>query len=390
MSYVGRIGGFCIDKYEASVPGCDSSPGSNCADFSQSGLCDLLLCVPVSGVFGPGYSDTGTTVNATSRPNVVPIAGISQKQARQMCANAGKHLCTSSEWLAAANILGQVYNLPTGESGHYIPNDNSNTSTNCNTNYFCQLNETFKDNRVCLTGSRTDCRSSEGVYDMIGNLYEFVNETIAVIIAPGPVSRYYYINTTSMNWSTTNSADDGKYGKDGTYFVGNTTYDNAVLRGGTWDDGSLAGVFYANMHHPPINVLETFGFRCCAYPTESIVYDTYQDTYEVFSNFSYLDYSLLHINSSTWNYYTNKTGLSLGTYSYYGWANDTSRNSNMTDNGSLRYYTYGEPTTTTTTTTITNENCLANYSYYAGITAPDRRRHNPIRLSPNRANRRIQ
>ena len=66
-SYIGALGGFCIDQYEVSVPGCDASPGSNCASYTSAGYCNASLCVPVSGVFGAVGSDTGTTVNATSQ-----------------------------------------------------------------------------------------------------------------------------------------------------------------------------------------------------------------------------------------------------------------------------------------------------------------------------------
>lgn len=265
MSYIDKLGGFCIDQYEVSVPGCDVTPGANCASYTSAGYCNSSLCVPVSGVFGSVSSDTGTTVNATSRPGVVPLAGVSAQQARQMCANAGKHLCTSDEWLAAANILGTIYYLPSGDSSHGIPDNNSNITTNCNTNSFCTLNSSYTNNRVCLTGSRTNCHSREGVYDMVGNLYEWVNESITTI-APGPVSGYYYINLTSMNWSTTSTADGGKYGNDGTYFLGNTTSGRAVLRGGYWTNGASAGVFFVLLSYAPSSVDSSVGFRCCSVP----------------------------------------------------------------------------------------------------------------------------
>ena len=53
----------------------------------------------------------------------------------------------------------------------------------------------------------------------------------------------------------------------------------------------------------------------------------------------WMDYqsNLIKYNSTEWRFYANLTNLSDGLYAYYGWANDTSGNSNQTDDGSLRY-----------------------------------------------------
>ncbi|MCK4428933.1 MAG: hypothetical protein KAU95_01050, partial [Candidatus Aenigmarchaeota archaeon] len=44
-------------------------------------------------------------------------------------------------------------------------------------------------------------------------------------------------------------------------------------------------------------------------------------------------------NSTEWRFYDNVTNLTDGSYSYYGWANDTAGNSGKTDSGNLRYLT---------------------------------------------------
>ena len=261
MAYINKLNGFCIDKYTASVPGCDTI-GGNCAMTGWAGYC-AANCVPDSGAFG-NTAGVGTTVSATSRPGVAPIVSISAHQARQMCSNAGKHLCTDEEWLAAANVQGQIFNLPTGAASYYIPNDNSDTATNCNTNSFCQENLSYSDNRACLTGSRTDCHSAEGVYDMTGNVWEWTNETIDTV-SPSGSAGWHYINTTDMTWGPKdNSAvDDGTYGKDGVYFP-TSADDNAVKRGGLWYSGALAGPFCAALADVPTIVSYAIGFRCCS------------------------------------------------------------------------------------------------------------------------------
>jgi len=262
MSYIDKLGGYCIDKYEASVPGCDVV-GGNCAMTGWAGYC-AGSCVPNSGAFGD-TAGTGTTVNATSRSGVPPLVSISRDQAVKMCSNAGKYLCSSKEWLGAANVKGQIYDLPTGASGAYIPNNDASTTTNCNTNYFCTENPTNASNNVCLTGSRTDCRSSESVYDMVGNVWEWTNETVTSI-SPDGAAGWKYINTTSGGWSTSSAADNGKYGKDGTYFPAGTIAGQAVVRGGRWLLGAGAGPFCANLGRVPSSVYDDIGFRCCSAP----------------------------------------------------------------------------------------------------------------------------
>ena len=98
-------------------------------------------------------------------------------------------------------------------------------------------------------------------FNVVGNVWEWVNETVTVVI-PISADTWHYVNTTSMNWSTSSSADDGTYGGDGTYF--GTAGSRAVLRGGSWANGALAGPFCAILYNVPSLVSRNFGFRCCA------------------------------------------------------------------------------------------------------------------------------
>ncbi|MCX6742498.1 MAG: right-handed parallel beta-helix repeat-containing protein [Candidatus Pacearchaeota archaeon] len=262
MSYINKLNGYCIDKYEASALGCENV-GHNCGNYTDVNYCSTI-CVPTDGVLGGVNSDTGTTAKAYSRVNVAPFVGVSQKQARQMCANAGKHLCTDAEWLGAANIHGQFYNLPATlsaspnycvvDSGTYC-NYAGNSNNACNTSMY--------------KNGASGCYSSEGVYDMTGNVWEWTNKTVDVINPLGNatagtgIANYYYVNTTSGNWSNLSSADNGKYGKDTVYFP-TTTTGRAVIRGGYWNYGAIAGPFYAILDFDPSFVYYNLGFRCCS------------------------------------------------------------------------------------------------------------------------------
>ena len=255
MSYINKLNGYCIDKYEASALGCEIV-GKNCGNYTHASYC-ATICVPTDGILGGVNSDTGTTAIAHSRANVAPFVGVSQKQARQMCANAGKHLCTDEQWLAAADLKGQYYNLPTSLSAspYYCVVD---SGTYCNyagnSNYAC--------NTTKYKNGDSGCNSSAGVYDMTGNVWEWTNETVNYVKPCTPAtSGYCYWNGTG--WGTSGNA---KFGNDGVYYLDNSTTRSgyAVLRGGRWADGAGPGPFGAALHNAPSDVHSAIGFRCCS------------------------------------------------------------------------------------------------------------------------------
>jgi len=261
MAYISKVGGFCIDKYEASTPGCEVV-GNNCGSYQHANYCPSY-CTPDNGVFGSVSSDTGTTAAAYSKVNVAPLVGVSQQQARQMCANVGKRLCTDEEWLAAANLQGKVYYLPATLSAS--PYDCVVDSTE-----YCSY---FISNHACNTSYNKNgvsgCYSSEDVYDMVGNVWEWTNTTVDVINPEGSAASgtgtagWYYANAQSQ-WQDSTTGLWTKYGNDGTYFPTTSSSTRAVLRGGLWDYGARAGLFCARLNYAPSSVYSYVGFRCCS------------------------------------------------------------------------------------------------------------------------------
>lgn len=128
---------FCIDVWETTVTG-DAGPAEQ-ADT---------------------WPDTPTTAVAEPIEGVVPTVLLSWYQASAACANAGKHLCTALEWQTAcgATILpwGEE---PPAEEVCAIPAPDQTTE-------WTELQP---------AGSLPDCRSPEGVYDQIGNAWEWVD-----------------------------------------------------------------------------------------------------------------------------------------------------------------------------------------------------------------------
>jgi formylglycine-generating enzyme required for sulfatase activity len=208
-------------------------------------------------VFGAVDGSTNTTAVAYSVANVVPLMGMSVTQARQMCENAGKHLCTDEEWLGAANLQGEFY---------YLPGDLSNHPYNCSVDFGTYCNTpNYTNNHVCNTtkysGGDSGCYSSEGVYHMVGNLVEFTNETISFSSLPGSTT-WFMNNTGDLQTSTSNT---DKYGGDVIWFSTSSSNNRAALRGGSWVSGGIdrTGPFFVNFQKSQTDTWFDYGFRCC-------------------------------------------------------------------------------------------------------------------------------
>jgi formylglycine-generating enzyme required for sulfatase activity len=96
------------------------------------------------------------------------------------------------------------------------------------------------------TGSRSNCKSSWGVFDMVGNVDEWVADWAD--LANG-----------CTNWSAGFGSDISCFaGPGGSGF----NLPGALLRGGSFSDGTNAGVFAVSALGGPSNSFSDVGFRC--------------------------------------------------------------------------------------------------------------------------------
>jgi len=187
-------GRFCVDKYEASLvevlPNGEERP------------------------FSPYYAVDGRKVRAVSMPNVVPQAYVSAFQAHRACVASGKRLCRESEWNKACRG-------PEKKTWGY---GDQREPGRCNdrgknpilSRYGVWNNATMNkpdlnqmEGTVTKTGERDGCTNGYGVYDMVGNLHEWVAD------AGGTFRGGYYLDVASLGHGEgcgyVTTAHEGRY-----------------------------------------------------------------------------------------------------------------------------------------------------------------------------------
>lgn len=178
MAFVERNnGGFCVDRWEASLV--ERKPGGASADWP-----------------GNRRFESGAELVAVSVPGRKPQGYISGAESSLACERAGKRLCALDEWVRACR----------GPHAHTYPYGDRRERDRCNDRYrvlddhpvvalFDRLappgsnrNEMWRDTwmndprlhemprTVEAAGARSGCVSDYGVYDMVGNLHEWIND----------------------------------------------------------------------------------------------------------------------------------------------------------------------------------------------------------------------
>lgn len=206
---------LCIDQYEASPGGgCPyQSPGNQLHTQDNLNESD---CVP------------------ESQPEVVPWRFVSLTQAQQLCARVGKRLPTSAEWYRFSNGM-------------------SDQSA-------CVL-----DNKTnpALTGSAPTCSTPAGIYDVVGNVWEWVDGQVRngeydsrSLPPDGYVS---LVDADGMVIETTNDPQ-AEFGNDYAWTNQDGTF--GIIRGGFYGSQDDGGIFAQNLAVPFDFKTAGVGFRC--------------------------------------------------------------------------------------------------------------------------------
>jgi len=230
-------GAGCIDKYEAGVWRVPDPLGggrdivrrirqgtATAALLAAAGATQLGVSPGVD--YAPcavGGQNCADDVYAVSLPAVTPSAKLTWFQAQAACENAGKRLPSNAEWQAAV-------------AGSPDPGEDDGTSD-------CNTASVF---HASATGSRTGCVSARGAFDMVGNVYEWVADWV-----PG--------STRCGVWNPNVSPTDDDQCLAG---PGANGEPSALLRGGNFFSGELAGPHAVLGSNPVSGVNVSVGFRC--------------------------------------------------------------------------------------------------------------------------------
>jgi formylglycine-generating enzyme len=189
---------FCVDKFEAS----------------------LLEVLPNGEERAwPYYLPVeGHVVRAVSERGVYPQGYISGKQAGEACKRSGKRLCKTAEWRTACR----------GPEQTRYPYGNDRRSGTCNDHGrsgmgvlfgteiaqgkgFVWQNMNHPDlnqlpGTLAETGSHAGCTNGYGVYDMVGNLHEWVDDP------SGAFQGGYYLDVQQLGEGCGYRADAHEFG----------------------------------------------------------------------------------------------------------------------------------------------------------------------------------
>ena len=149
---------------------------------------------------------------ACSKPTVQPWSFVSYTAAAAACAASGKRLCTGDEWQLACE----------GDSASTYPYGDDYAADSCNGTHHDAVSGGSLDNAALPTGSLATCVTPTNVFDLSGNVKEWVNQ-------------------------------DG------------TSAANHVIRGGSFDSPQLGLTCQTTLSQATSSsVMGGLGFRCCS------------------------------------------------------------------------------------------------------------------------------
>ncbi len=204
----------CVDIYEAS-------PNVECS-----------IKEPSNSI------DTQTNINTTkcaaqSTPDKRPWTNITREQAQVVCMRAGKRLPTAKEWY--------IFALGTADTSE------------------CNIDA----NGAGKTGSFSGCVSATGVFDTIGNVWEWVSDDVIDGRYNGRMlPQEGYVAQVASDGIATVSESTPVEQFESDYIWTKQSGAFGILRGGFYGSGDDAGVYAVQVKTPPTAATVAIGFRC--------------------------------------------------------------------------------------------------------------------------------
>jgi len=204
---------ICVDMYEAS-------PSSQCPNP-----------IPLNALESEKNALTPECY-AVSVVQQIPWVFVTLSQAQRMCAEAGKRLPTSDEWYKIA-----------------LGTDSSQ----------CVINS-----RSPLKTGTPACVASSGAFDMVGNVWEWVDETVdGNQFKERPLPEEGYVTSADASGvaiTTDTNTGDLLYGED--YFWSKSEGIFGMIRGGFYGSADDAGLYTVNATVATNFAAQGVGFRC--------------------------------------------------------------------------------------------------------------------------------
>lgn len=188
----------------AKIPNQKTGDKEVCVDRWEAHVVEVLDD-GTEHTWSPFFNPAGVNIKAKSAPGAIPQGYISAIQSQVACKAAQKRLCRDDEWIAACK----------GAKGTQYPYGNDEKRGTCNDSrpqhpamqYLesHDLSVFTKLEHPCINqladsllpaGAKKDCKTSEGAYDMVGNLHEW---TVPPEAGPQPGMGHfrggYYVDT---------------------------------------------------------------------------------------------------------------------------------------------------------------------------------------------------
>jgi prepilin-type N-terminal cleavage/methylation domain-containing protein len=241
---------------------------------------DGYVSVPGNSYYNtlPGFCvmkwEAKNSGGAVSQASGLPWVGISQTSAKDACSNAnGAHLITNNEWMTInRNIEAQGRNWTgvtgVGDGMVYRGNHEGTGDASCYAEEILTGENT--PDPLCFHDGRNKrilyLTNNEEIWDMSGNVWQWVDQTVtgssnhpspsgslSGITNYGQFS-YDDIRPSQPSWSHSQGL--------GYYYSSFSESERAFCRGGSWGNGSSAGLFALLLGISPTNTGTLFGFRC--------------------------------------------------------------------------------------------------------------------------------